>query len=73
MTNYSRIEGWSELVRDNETNAIINTNSAAIRDAKLRKQIRKKAKLQLESRLDNLETEMQDIKGLLEVIANKII
>jgi hypothetical protein len=26
MTNYSRIEGWSELVRDNETKPFVMLN-----------------------------------------------
>ena len=59
MNKYTGIEGWSELVRDNETNAIINTNSGAIHAAKQRKKLRKLAREQLDNRLNKLETEMQ--------------
>lgn len=73
MKRYVPIEGWPDLVRDNENNAIINTNSVAIQAAKLRKHQRKKSKQELEERLNSLESDVSEIKDLLKSIADKII
>jgi hypothetical protein len=36
------VEGFSNLVRDKKTNAILNLDSRAIEEAKLRKKLRQK-------------------------------
>jgi len=73
MKRYVPIEGWPDLIRDNENNAIINTNSATIQAAKMRKFQRKKNKQELEERLNSLESDVSEIKDLLKSIADKII
>ena len=76
MSRLIPVEGHPHLVRDVETNAIINTNSDAIALARLKKQQKlekKKQQKHLESRITNLESDIKDIKNLLESLVSKNI
>ena len=66
--DYKKVEGHSDLIRDLETNAVINTNKTAYQDyLKLREE-----KLKEKQRLDNLENEVGEIKSLLYKLLDKL-
>ena len=66
--DYKKVEGHSDLIRDLETNAVINTNKTAYQDyLKMREQ-----KLNEKQRLDNLENEVGEIKSLLYKLLDKL-
>ena len=73
MTNYIPVEGNSDLVRDPNTNQIINTNTTAyeqyINRRKQRKLEKEKA-LTVEQDLASLKSEMSEIKSLLKELVN---
>jgi hypothetical protein len=58
---YYKVKDRTHLVRDSETKAIINTNSKALEEAKLRKD----NKLKQEKRLDILENKLEQILDIL--------
>lgn len=65
---YSKVEGHSNLVRDEKTNAILNTNmndyNHYIRLKKIREDSNKKVE-NLENDLNNIKNDLQEIKSLL--------
>lgn len=61
---YLKVEGHSNLVRDLETNAIINMNN---QDYKSYKSIRN-AKERENNRIDNIESDLNDLKSDLNEI-----
>ena len=66
--DYKKVEGHSDLIRDLETNAVINTNKTAYQDyLKMREE-----KLKEKQRLDKLENEMGEIKSLLQKLVDKL-
>lgn len=66
--DYKKVEGHSDLIRDLETNAVINTNKTAYQDyLKMRDE-----KLKEKQRLDNLENEVGEIKSLLYKLLDKL-
>ena len=66
--DYKKVEGHSDLIRDLETNAVINTNKTAYQDyLKMREQ-----KLNEKQRLDKLENEVGEIKSLLQKLVDKL-
>jgi len=66
--DYKKVEGHSDLIRDLETNAVINTNKTAYQDyLKI-----KEEKLKEKQRLDNLENEVGEIKSLLYKLLDKL-
>lgn len=66
--DYKKVEGHSDLIRDLETNAVINTNKTAYQDyLKMREE-----KLEEKQRLDNLENEVGEIKSLLYKLLDKL-
>ena len=73
MTNYIPVEGNSDLVRDPNTDQIINTNTTAyeqyINRRKQRKLEKEKA-LTVEQDLASLKSEMSEIKSLLKELVN---
>lgn len=74
MSKYVPVEGHPHLVRDMESHAVINTNSAEIHAAKERKRLRKEKKRQEERdrcRLDNLERDLSEIKEALNLLIQK--
>ena len=73
MSNYIPVEGNTDLVRDPNTDQIINTNSSAYQQYINRRQQRKREKdksLTIEDDLANLKSEMGEIKSLLKELVN---
>lgn len=63
-----KVEGHSDLVRDMESGAIINTDNAAYQNYILMRN----QKLKEKERIDNLENEMSEIKSLLKQLVDKL-
>ena len=62
------MKGYSGLVRDTETNAIINTDSSAIQRAREQKELRKLKRIEeseLKAKVDTLESDVSEIKQML--------
>ena len=73
MSNYIPVEGNADLVRDPNTDQIINTNESAYQQYINRRQQRKHEKeksLNIEEDLANLKNEMNEIKSLLKELVN---
>ena len=64
-----QVEGENYLFRDPETNAIINTNTSGYDSYVSRKKFQDNEK----ERLDNLESEIGEIKSLLKALAERSI
>ncbi len=67
--NLIPVEGENYLFRDTKSNAIINTNSSDYNSYISRKQFQQSEK----ERLDNLESEIGEIKSLLKSLAQRSI
>ena len=67
--NLIPVEGENYLFRDTKSNAIINTNSSDYNSYISRKQFQQSEK----ERLDNLESEIGEIKSLLKALAERSI
>lgn len=75
MSRYVPVKGHSGLVRDTETNALINVDKSAIQQAREKKELRKKKKQEeqeLKQRVSSLETDISDIKKMLEIVVSKM-
>ena len=73
MKNYIPVEGNSDLVRDPNTDQIINTNTSAYQQYVNRREQRKREKeksLTVEEDLANLKSELSEIKSLLKELVN---
>ena len=73
MSNYIPVEGNTDLVRDPNTDQIINTKESAYRQYITRRQKRKSEKekaLTVEQDLANLKNELGEIKSLLKELVN---
>ena len=73
MSDYIPVEGNADLVRDPNTDQIINTNASAYQQYITRRQNRKFEKekaLTVEQDLANLKSEMSEIKSLLKELVN---
>mgnify|MGYP003322008434 CR=1 FL=1 len=73
MSNFIPVEGNTDLVRDSNTNQIINTNESAYQQYITRRQKRKLEKeksLSVEEDLASLKSEMSEIKSLLKELVN---
>jgi len=66
---YYKVEGNSNLVRDKETNAILNINSIEYENYKKIKQNKKKE----EDRISNLESDVNEIKDDLSTIKKLLL
>jgi IMP dehydrogenase/GMP reductase len=69
-----RIEGTSFYKKNKETGVVINTNKREIENARKRKKVRlekQKAEQTREQELDELRSEMSEIKGLLQKLLEK--
>ena len=65
---YKKVEGHPGLIRDLESNAVINNDKSAYQNyIQMREQ-----KLKEKERLDNLENEVGEIKSLLKQIIDKL-
>jgi hypothetical protein len=66
---YAKIEDHPNLVRDLETNVLLNTDKKAITEFNLRRKKileEKQNKEQMQQRLNSIENEMQELKSLLK-------
>lgn len=72
--NYSKVTGHSNLIRDEETKAIINTNMADYNNYIMQKRAKEKEsqKIQtIESEVANIREDLDEIKNLLRKISNE--
>ena len=73
MTNYIPVEGNSDLVRDPNTDQIINTNTNAYEQyvsQRRKRKLEKEKSLSVEEDLASLKSEMNEIKSLLKELVN---
>ena len=73
MSNFIPVEGNSDLVRDPNTDQIINTNASAYQQYISRREQRKREKeksLNVEGDIANLKSELSEIKSLLKELVN---
>ena len=73
MSDYIPVEGNADLVRDPDTDQIINTNESAYQQYITRRQKRtleKEKALTVEQDLANLKNELGEIKSLLKELVN---
>lgn len=68
MNRYIPVKGYSGLVRDTETNAILNTDESVAQRAREQKQLRKmkrEEEKELKMKVNSLETDVSEIKQML--------
>lgn len=73
--NYVSVEGHADLVRDPESNAILNINKSEIENARQAKKLRlqkMKEEQELRETVDTLQEDMKDIKNLLSQLVEKL-
>ena len=68
MSKYSRVEGHVDLVRDESSSAIINTNVEQYKLVMKRREVMKAQR----SEINTLKQEVTEIKGLLRDIIEKL-
>ena len=68
MSKYSKVEGHIDLVRDESSSAIINTNVEQYRLVMKRREVMKAQR----SEINTLKQEVTEIKGLLKDIIEKL-
>ena len=68
MSKYSRVEGHVDLVRDESSSAIINTNVEQYKLVMKRREVMKAQR----SEINTLKQEVTEIKGLLKDIIEKL-
>ena len=74
MSEYVKVEGYNNLVRDTKTNAIINTDRSAYQMAKKRAADaqRQRDEIRNASReINNIKCEMHEIKSMLKTLLDK--
>ena len=74
MSDYLKVEGYNNLVRDTKTNAIINTDRSAYQMAKKRAADaqRQRDEIRNASReINNIKCEMHEIKSMLKTLLDK--
>jgi hypothetical protein len=70
---FSKVEGHTNLVRDQTTNAIINTDMNEYRNYKSLQQIKENEKQKiecLENDINTMKDDLNEIKNLLRSLAN---
>ena len=73
MSNYIPVEGNSDLVRDPNTDQIINTNESAYQQyitRRKQKKLEKEKALNVERDISSLRNEITEIKDLLRSLVN---
>ena len=71
---YAKVEGHSHLLRDSNTNSIINTNMIEYQEYLNRRNVKEdeNQKIQhLESDVDNIKNDLSEIKSLLRSLVNE--
>ena len=69
-----KVEGFSDLVRDKKTGAVVNINrpeAALARQRKYNWRVQQQEQQQLKSDVDQLKNDMSDIKDLLTKLVEK--
>jgi hypothetical protein len=72
-SDYSTVKGYNNLIRDEKTKAILNTNMTEYekyKQLKLHKENENKKIYDLENDLSNIKNDIDEIKNLLRVIIN---
>lgn len=75
MSRYVPVKGHSGLVRDTESNALINVDKTAIERAREKKQAKRKKRqeeMELKQRVVSLESDISEIKTMLKAVLTKI-
>jgi|TARA_R110000782_G_scaffold5080_4_gene17777 N-glycosylase/DNA lyase len=76
MSRYVKVEGVPGLVRDIESNALINVNANEIELAQKQKRIREQSKAnyhKLEDTVETLQKDMCEIKEALAILLSRSI
>jgi hypothetical protein len=68
MSKYSKVEGHIDLIRDESSSAIINTNVEQYRLVMKRREVMKAQRFEI----NTLKQEVTEIKGLLKDIIEKL-
>ena len=74
MSNFTRVEGHQDLVRDNKSGAIINRNRSAYEIAKRRAADAQKQRDEIRSatrEINTLKFEMHEIKDMLKTLLDR--
>lgn len=74
MKNYAKVDGHENLIRDLETNAIINTDSIAVNHYDNNKNLKKSQKKEIENlknEVSNIKSSVEEIKDLLKKICHE--
>ena len=74
MSKFLKVEGHSDLVRDNHSHAIINTNKSAYDNAKKRAEEAQRQRDEIREtnrEINNLKCEMHEIKSLLKQLVKE--
>jgi len=73
MSNFIPVEGSNDLVRDNNTNQIINTNESEYQQyitRRKQKKLEKEKALNVERDISSLRDEITEIKDMLRSLVN---
>ena len=71
MNKYVPVKGHSGLVRDTQSNALINIDTAQIEQARERKRLlvlKRKEQEDLKTRVENMETSLSEMKIMLKTL-----
>ena len=74
MSKYVPVKGYSGLVRDTETNALINTSVSEIEQARERKKLKQQKRQQenaLSLKVEQIENDVCEIKNMLKTLLEK--
>ena len=74
MSNFTRVEGHQDLIRDNKSGAIINRNRSAYEMAKKRAADAQKQRDEIRSatrEINTLKCEMHEIKDMLKTLLDR--
>ena len=74
MSEYLKVEGYNNLVRDTKTNAIINTDRSAYQMAKKRAADAQRQRDDISNasrEINNIKCEMHEIKSMLKTLLDK--
>ena len=74
MSDYLKVEGYNNLVRDTKTNAIINTDRSAYQMAKKRAADAQRQRDEIRTatrEINNIKCEMHEIKSMLKTLLDK--
>mgnify|MGYP003130276313 FL=1 len=74
MNDYIKVQGYSSLVRDTNTNAIINKDKSAYNLAKRRAEEAQRQRDEIRGatrEINNLKCEMHEIKSMLKTLLER--